>query len=277
MRRQITNSYVSQEMAEILERELEFSKYISNSIPLPRLKPGKWGTTITDPVAGPLVDDEIAYLPTAPLVRDFLSSVYKVHVFVYPMFGDKLGYDSWEFTGCRYYIGEEDEYGLLFLTYDDLNEWLVSSKYLVNDTWSGEESDKDARSQIYPSHELALLEGLRIALSMVVDKDQYKTWKALRQKRKEEFDQANPKELPDAIWFQTPGGSAARELLLLKDGDVFRSGDTWAKVTLEGGHWFVTESNSPRLISHMAIGITGEKDVEWAKETFKKWWKRDED
>jgi hypothetical protein len=39
----------------------------------------------------------------------------------------------------------------------------------------------------------------------------------------------------------------------------------------------VTESNSPRLISHMAIGITGKKDVEWAKETFKKWWKRDED
>lgn len=275
MKRQITATYISQEEADKLEKELEFSKYVSESVILPRAKRDKVGYLFaTGPMAGPLREGEVAYIPTLALLRDFLSEVYKVHVFVYPMFGDKLGYDSWELAGCKYHIADEDEYGLVFLTYDDLNEWLVSGKYLVDDTWAAEEEDRERREDIFPTYEIALREGLKVAMLMITREDQYKTWKELWRKRKKEFDEAEER-LPNAIWFQTPDGDATRRLLLEKDGDHYKRGDTWAKIKLENGQWFVTESSSPRLVGHIVQVLYGEKSVAWARETFKKWWKEE--
>lgn len=267
MKRYITEQYLPFELAEILEEKLEFSSTVSPNIPMPRYD--KYGC-ILEPKIGPLEDGHY-YCPPLSIVQTWLREIYHVHVEATISFGEKLGYDSWEVLGYRPFIGEEDESGLVFLEYDDLDMWRQSYKYCT--LKFGEEYWIASGSLINKSYSLCLLEALEDAILMLTREGVHEMWKSLRLKRRETFIEDNLSFSP-YIWFQSYYGDCHSLMALDSKVDettaVYKSCldcEDKASVLLEYkfGDYIVSEASIPVYIGKKAIPLEEGKDYEIIK------------
>lgn len=256
----IIDKYLGYSDAVVLEK-LGFSKYVSRHIPLLRYDKSKCLVGFKE---GPLDEGHI-YCPSLSLVQSFLREVYRVHIAVHPMFGEKKGYDSWEVVGYRFFIGEENEYGLCYLNNDDLDEWIKSYKFCNHDSFHEEFWDQ-VWVDINKDYDLCFQEAIKCALEMLGNSDAWHTWRDLRRKRLEEAVVDPDPELPKYVWFQSGVGYEVWGLMELGDDGTYRTYCTDVespeslRLEFKFGEWIVMEASHNSFLGCRPIVVKNEKD-----------------
>lgn len=79
-----------------------------------------------------------------------LRAFYGMEVFIYPLFGDKVGYDTWETLGYYSWCGVKSKRGY-FLTNEDLDPYAVAGR--IREGWPS--------PKLFQTYEEAWIEGLK--------------------------------------------------------------------------------------------------------------------
>lgn len=290
MKQVITETYVDFETAKALDR-LGFNKVVSKNICMPWYTQHgfliKYDQDLTNfqPSTLPLIP-----APSIGVVLKWLRVVYRAILIPTPIFGNKIGYDTWEVLGWRIEDHVMTEENGIMLTYSDFNNEMLSSKYANNpNDMNGELVQEEWLEELRSNPELALKIAIRERVEwiekMISTGNTY--WAKDLEERKKEFEEKKAvHEFPEYVLFHSFSGnphSLFKKATALEDNLVLYKGyllkgdkDTECKISIMFGELRVVDSNKGVYLNKQAYPIKDSEKIDVWEKLMRQYAKEDE-